>query len=124
MEPSAEKPSKVIAKAELAKHNKRDDCWVSISGKVYDVTPFLDDHPGGSDIILDRAGQNATSEFIASGHSDRAKGMLPKYYVGEAEFDPNEPTVSIQQNSGGVLFALLGLLVGIIAFAIYWMNAK
>ena len=37
-------------------HNKRDDCWLIIHGKVYDVSAFLREHPGGEDIIIDLAG--------------------------------------------------------------------
>jgi nitrate reductase (NAD(P)H) len=35
-----------ISKGELAKHCKESDCWIAVEGKVYDVTAFLDDHPG------------------------------------------------------------------------------
>ncbi|KAL3630740.1 hypothetical protein CASFOL_023724 [Castilleja foliolosa] len=37
---------------EVAMHNKYKDCWLVISGKVYDVTPFMDDHPGGDEVML------------------------------------------------------------------------
>ncbi|KAM5539775.1 hypothetical protein V8D89_006588 [Ganoderma adspersum] len=49
--------------AEVAKHNKKDDCWVIIDGKVLDVTAFLPDHPGGEKAILLYAGRDATEEF-------------------------------------------------------------
>ena len=48
---------------EVAKHNKKDDCWVIIDGKVLDVTAFLPDHPGGEKAILLYAGRDATEEF-------------------------------------------------------------
>lgn len=37
---------------EVAKHNKSDDCWVIIHGKVYDVTKFLSEHPGLQHIFI------------------------------------------------------------------------
>ncbi|KVI07609.1 cytochrome b5, heme-binding site-containing protein [Cynara cardunculus var. scolymus] len=43
---------KTFVFAEVSKHNKTKDCWVIISGKVYDVTPFMDDHPGGDEVML------------------------------------------------------------------------
>jgi len=49
---------------EVAKHNKDDDCWVIIEGKVLDVTKFLPDHPGGKKAILLYAGRDATEEFL------------------------------------------------------------
>lgn len=41
---------------EVAKHKHKRDCWIVIHGWVLDVTEFLEDHPGGSTIILDHAG--------------------------------------------------------------------
>ncbi|KAG9012786.1 hypothetical protein FRB93_001340 [Tulasnella sp. JGI-2019a] len=48
---------------EVAKHNKKDDCWVVVNGEVLDVTAFLPEHPGGEKAILLYAGKDATEEF-------------------------------------------------------------
>lgn len=48
---------------EVRKHNTKDDCWVIIHGKAYDVTDFLQEHPGGSGIIVKYAGKDATKAF-------------------------------------------------------------
>ncbi|KAG9045014.1 hypothetical protein FS837_007177 [Tulasnella sp. UAMH 9824] len=50
-------------KEEVAKHNKKDDCWVIVNGEVLDVTSFLAEHPGGEKAILLYAGKDATEEF-------------------------------------------------------------
>ena len=42
----------VITYQELAKHNSKDDIWIEIDGLVYDVSNFMDEHPGGPAIIL------------------------------------------------------------------------
>ena len=61
----------VLDGKEVAKHkfalldsvltgSSRDSCWVVINGQVYDVTDFLDEHPGGAAIILKYGGKDAT----------------------------------------------------------------
>jgi cytochrome b involved in lipid metabolism len=48
--------TKVISKEELAKHKSDKDYWIAIHGKVYDVSKYLDDHPGGADVLTEAAG--------------------------------------------------------------------
>ncbi|KAK3000346.1 hypothetical protein RJ639_022469 [Escallonia herrerae] len=70
---------------EVAKHDKTKDCWLIISGKVYDVTPFMDDHPGGDEVLLSATGKDATNDFEDVGHSDSAREMMAQYYIGEID---------------------------------------
>ncbi|CAH8359483.1 unnamed protein product [Eruca vesicaria subsp. sativa] len=75
---------RVFTLGEVSKHSSNQDCWIVIDGKVvYDVTKFLDDHPGGDDVILTSTGKDATDDFEDVGHSTTAKAMLDEYYVGD-----------------------------------------
>jgi hypothetical protein len=51
--------------ADVAEHTEKDDCWVVIRGKVYDVSSWLASHPGGPSILLKLAGGDATDMFTA-----------------------------------------------------------
>jgi len=70
-----------ISMKDVAKHNTRDDCWMIIHGKVYDVTSWIDKHPGG-DIIMSYAGMDATDVFDAF-HDSRHYVYLPGFFVGD-----------------------------------------
>jgi hypothetical protein len=47
----------------LKQHNKRDDAWTAISGKVYNITPYLPYHPGGEKELMRVAGRDGTKLF-------------------------------------------------------------
>ncbi|XP_010552054.1 PREDICTED: cytochrome b5-like [Tarenaya hassleriana] len=76
---------KVFTLAEVSQHSTKHDCWLVIGGKVYDVTKFLDDHPGGDEVLLSATGKDATDDFEDVGHSTTAKAMLDEYYVGDID---------------------------------------
>ncbi|KAL2468946.1 Cytochrome [Forsythia ovata] len=84
---------KVHAFEEVARHNKKDDCWLIISGKVYDVTPFLEEHPGGDEVLLTSTEKDATNDFEDVGHSDDARATMQQFYIGEID----ESTLPVKQ---------------------------
>ena len=47
----------------LRLHNKRDDAWAAFNGKVYNITPYLDFHPGGEKELMRVAGRDGTKLF-------------------------------------------------------------
>ena len=44
--------SQKISTSEISKHAKPGDCWVVVNGKVYDLTNFAPNHPGGDNSKL------------------------------------------------------------------------
>ncbi|XP_050277553.1 cytochrome b5 [Quercus robur] len=77
--------SKLYSMQEASEHNTKDDCWVVIDGKVYDVTTYLDEHPGGDDVVLAATGKDATEEFEDAGHSKSAKELMETFCIGELD---------------------------------------
>ena len=78
--------------AEIEKHNTKDNCWFAVSGKVYDVTPYVASgmHPG-KEAILEGWCKDATVLFnsrpMGSGtaHSDRARDYLNNFQIGDLQ---------------------------------------
>ena len=52
-----------------------------MEGKVFDVTGFVDTHPGG-DAILNNPGKDNTSTFFHMGHPESVRDQLNEYYIG------------------------------------------
>ena len=91
------------------------------TGKVYDVTPFMDDHPGGGEIMLSAAGKDGTQDFEDVGHSPHARELLKKYYLDEFAGGVGSGGVGLAKKSGGggmsLMAVLLPILVVIMAYA-------
>lgn len=78
-----EKPiSFILSLSEVSKHNIESDCWITIRDKIYDVSSFLSQHPGGAKKIISQCG-NEVSGLFASIHSNFAWDLLKKYYIGD-----------------------------------------
>ncbi|KAJ5551817.1 hypothetical protein N7461_006515 [Penicillium sp. DV-2018c] len=74
-----------LTSVEVHSHNTAKSCYVTLDSKVYDVTEFLDAHPGGGDLILEYAGQDVTEvlkDEISHEHSDAAYEILEDYHIG------------------------------------------
>ena len=77
---------RIYTTEDVANHNSSTSCWLIRAGKVYDVTSFLEDHPGGDDVILKYAGKDVEDimkDPIEHEHSDSAYDMLGDYVVGK-----------------------------------------
>lgn len=74
---------KKYTKEEVSKHNTETDCWCIVHKKVYDITKYLDLHPGGLSLIFSVAGEDGTDAFEAIVHSQRARKILSEYYIGD-----------------------------------------
>ncbi|AOW03954.1 uncharacterized protein YALI1_D15063g [Yarrowia lipolytica] len=82
---------KIFTLKQVAEHKDRNDLWMIINGKVYDISSFVDEHPGGEEVLLDAGGTEATNAFDDVGHSEDAYGILNDLYVGEV--DPSEDVI-------------------------------
>ncbi|KAL5848596.1 hypothetical protein ACOSQ4_006609 [Xanthoceras sorbifolium] len=116
---------------QVSKHNNSRDCWIIINGKVYDVTKFLEDHPGGDEVLLSATGKDATDEFEDVGHSTTAREMMHQYHVGDIDISsipkkkmytpPKQPHYNQDKTSEFIIkllqflvpIAILGFAVGI-----------
>lgn len=71
--------------SEVNIHNKITNCWIIIHDRVYDITDYLEEHPGGQHILLTYAGKDATDAFDNIGHTSRAFHELNKYVIGRVK---------------------------------------
>ncbi|MDC1205403.1 hypothetical protein N8083_00985 [Candidatus Pacebacteria bacterium] len=85
-----------LTAAEVSGHSSSNDCWLIISDKVYDVTPYIPFHPGGENRIINECGTDATTLFISSAgaghkHKTSSHNTLANYLVGDLGTEPTTP---------------------------------
>ncbi|CAD6898795.1 unnamed protein product [Tilletia laevis] len=101
---------RLIAPDEVAKNSTADSCWISYKGKVFDVSSFLENHPGGDDYILKYAGKDirlAMDGPDEHSHSDSAYELLDEFLIGRlARTDsPEESSAVAPASEGGAGFS-------------------
>jgi len=73
----------------LKMHNKKDDAWTAIDGKVYNVTPYLSFHPGGVKELMRVAGRDGSKLFALTHAWVNAEFMLDACMVGFLVSEPS-----------------------------------
>lgn len=117
---------------ELSKLSSPTDLHLVINGKVYAVSKFLEEHPGGDEVLLSEAGKDATESFEDVGHSDEARSLMEQYCVGTCkESAPKTRPVtkkstqqvhsstSDQQSGGWSFMVPLAILAAYLSYRFY-----
>ena len=69
--------------AQVAANNSAKSCWAVIEGSVYNLTAWINSHPGGSGAIISLCGTEATSSFKGKhGNQSRPAAQLSGYLLG------------------------------------------
>ncbi|KAK3316135.1 putative membrane bound hemo protein [Apodospora peruviana] len=115
---------------DVAEHNTKKNLFMVIHDVVYDATKFVDEHPGGEEVLLDVGGQDATEAFEDVGHSDEARETLEQLKVGTLKRQAGDPkpkaplpgaVTPASQSGGGMGVGLYAVVAigGLIAYGAY-----
>jgi len=72
----------VYTTEEVSRHCTRESLWLIIDGRVYDVTSYVDHHPGG-DAIFRNAGRDSSAGFHGDQHPEKVNEIIPDFYIGD-----------------------------------------
>eukprot|EP00929_Paragymnodinium_shiwhaense_P120156 TRINITY_DN9204_c0_g3_i1.p1 TRINITY_DN9204_c0_g3~~TRINITY_DN9204_c0_g3_i1.p1 ORF type:complete len:130 (-),score=47.77 TRINITY_DN9204_c0_g3_i1:313-702(-) len=125
---------KEITEEEVAKHNTAEDCWVIMHDLVLKLPKeFLDEHPGGGDVITVLSGKNAGSDFEDIAHSDSAREWANKYIIGYVAGAPEEAQTKMMPTQkelrgagggGGGMGAMVPLLAVLLLAVVFYVLNK
>lgn len=124
----AEETVKLYTRKDVAAHNTNKDNWFIIHNNIYDVTPFLNEHPGGEEVLIEQGGKDATENFEDVGHSSDAREMMKKFKVGELVHEErtvvpekSEPTWSTdtKTDESSMKSWMMALVLGLVATLFY-----
>ncbi|KAI1381634.1 inositolphosphorylceramide-B C-26 hydroxylase [Hypoxylon crocopeplum] len=89
-----------LTQAEVESHNSEKSCYVTIGTHVYDVTDFVESHPGGADLVLEYAGKDVTNilkDEDSHAHSDSAYEILEESHVAFLVSEKLAPNGEVQK---------------------------
>jgi len=124
---------------EINEHNNGKSCWLIVDDRVYDVTKFLEEHPGGEEVLLEQGGQDSTESFEDVGHSEDARELMEEYFIGVVAGTENKPKkekvvtrsrsdsdfIEGEESSGVSTLVLAASIIALgVAVGIYFMMVK
>ena len=83
MSPSRTLPT--FLQSEVAAHNTPESCYVTMGTRVFNVTDFIESHPGGGDLVLEYGGKDVTEilkDEASHFHSEAAYEVLEDSFIG------------------------------------------
>lgn len=120
--------AKQFTKEEVKKHNNNQSSWLVIHNTVYDITEFLNEHPGGEEVLLEQSGLDGSEGFEDVGHSLDARELMEKYKIGELMESERYPSIDKKTNwtttydkrpRNSLKSFLFPLAVGLVAAIVY-----
>lgn len=76
----------VVTMEEVEQNDSPDSCWAAIDGVAYDLTEWIEEHPGGADRIEALCGTDATEDFEGQhGGEEGPEDQLAEFEIGELE---------------------------------------
>ncbi|XP_058795722.1 cytochrome b5-like isoform X2 [Phymastichus coffea] len=124
-EPNA---TKLFTRAQVAERSDSKETWLIIHNSVYDVTNFLNEHPGGEEVLLEQSGRDGTEPFEDVGHSSDARKMMEPYKVGELVEEERTsandqkskgPTGNADDDSSSWRSWVIPIVLGVLATLVY-----
>jgi cytochrome b involved in lipid metabolism len=86
-----------IGVAEVQKHNKANDCWSVIKGQVYDLTSYVNGHPGGASVINAICGKDGSASFAGQhGSAGKPNNVLASFLLGPLIAGSTLPEATVQ----------------------------
>lgn len=104
MSPSRTLPT--LLQTEVAAHNTAKSCYVTIGTRVFDITDFVEDHPGGGDLILQYGGKDVTKilkDEDSHSHSESAYEILEEGFIGFVATQKDFDAAVESTNSDGIV---------------------
>jgi len=97
--PVREPAVKEFTLEQVGKHNREDDCWIAIDGRVFNVTAFMLKHPGGKGSLMSVAGKDATAKFHGLHEAEILEQHAPELCVGVLRASRNATSLLLTAQS-------------------------
>lgn len=81
--PAVAPPPRKLTRADVSAHTSPTDAWIIIGKGVYNITSYVEEHPGGVAAILRNAGGDSTAGFHGPQHPARVFDMIEDFRIGD-----------------------------------------